>query len=206
MPIDKENNIIFVHIPKCAGTSIAKSLNIYSEHNKPPNMNILYGITENNIVLQSLCLEYYQNYIDKNKIKECKIITVVRNPYDRVLSDFMWHNRGFNNILDFCKFIKKTLIEKNKYELMQHEPQFYINHILPQVEYINNTNYKNIIIMKLENLKNDFYTNFPSKQLFHENTTDHEKYSDYFKDKKDCVRLINEIYKEDFIKFGYDFL
>ena len=205
MPIDKENKIIFIHIPKCAGTSIAKSLNIYSENNFPANMDILYGI-QDNIVLQSLCLEYYNDYIEKSKIKECKIITVVRNPYDRILSDFMWHNRGFNNILDFCKFIKKTLLEKSKYELMAYDPNLYTNHILPQFEYINNTEYNDIIIMRFENLKNDFYKQFNDKHLFHENTTDHEKYYDYFKDKKECIDLINEIYKEDFIKFGYDLL
>lgn len=203
MPICKQNKILFIHIPKCAGTSIAKSLNIYSENNFPPSMDILYGI-HNNIVLQSLCLEYYNQYI-RDDLSEYKIITCVRNPYERILSDFMWCDRGFKTILEFCKFIKTTLQTHKKYDLMSYDSKYYINHLLPQYEYINNTNL-HVHILHMENLYNDFKKLFPNINLCHENKTKHEDYLTYFKNNKECIDIINEIYKIDFKTFGYDML
>ncbi len=34
MPIDNINKFIFIHIPKVAGTSIEKALNIYGNHSE----------------------------------------------------------------------------------------------------------------------------------------------------------------------------
>ena len=203
MPICKKNKILFVHIPKCAGTSIAKSLNIYSENNFPANMEILYGI-HNNTVLHSLCLEYYNEYINDN-LMEYNIITCVRNPYERVLSDYMWCNRGFKGILEFCKFIKITIETKKKFEFMFFDSKKYINHLLPQYEYINNT-HLNVNVLRMENIDEDFKKIFPNIKLCHENKTHHTDYVSFFKDKKECIQIINEIYKIDFEKFGYDML
>ena len=200
MPICKRNKILFIHVPKCAGTSIAKSLNIYSENNFPANMEILYGIHDN-IVLQSLCLEYYNDYI-KDELNEYKIITCVRNPYDRVLSDYMWCDRGFKNILDFCKFIKNTLQTRKKRDFMYFDSKYYINHLLPQYEYINNTNL-DVHILHMEKINDDFKKIFPNVELCHENKTEHSDYHSYFKNNRECIDIINEIYKIDFEKFGY---
>ena len=203
MPINRKDKIIFIHIPKCAGTSIAKSLNM-SGHWKNTNFNILYGITNDNIILQSLCFEFYNKYLDDKIIDYCKIITVVRNPYCRILSDFTWRNRGYKNIYDYLLFIKNELKNKNKFDLMKVDIKKFINHILPQYEYINNTKYEDKIkILKFENLKNDFQNEFPNKKLLYLNKTSHINYKDYFKTRPECIKLINEIYEKDFIKFNY---
>lgn len=202
MPICRTRKLLFIHIPKCAGTSIAKSLNIYDD-NFPPNMNVLYGIHDN-IVLQSLCLEYYDKYINDD-IKLYNIFTCVRNPYERVLSDYMWANRGFSNILDFCKFIKKTVQTKDKYEFMKYDHKYYINHILPQYEYINNTDL-NVTVLHLENINEEFNNLFPNISLCHENKTNHIDYKLFFKNKHKCIEIINDVYKIDFEKFGYTIL
>ena len=203
MPICKKKKVLFIHVPKCAGTSIAKSLNMYSENNFPANMDILYGIHDN-IVLQSLCLEYYNNYINED-LNDYTILTCVRNPYERVLSDYKWCDRGFNNILDFCKFIKTTIKIKKKYDFMLFDSKYYINHLLPQYEYINNTSLK-VNILHIENINESFNKLFPDTILCHENKTHHTDYLSFFKDKEECIQIINEIYKIDFEKFGYDML
>jgi hypothetical protein len=176
---------------------------MYSENNFPPNMDILYGIHDN-IVLQSLCLEYYNNYINED-LNNYTILTCVRNPYERVLSDYKWCSRGFDNVLDFCKFIKRTIKIKKKYDFMLFDSKYYINHLLPQYEYINNTSLK-VNILHMENINESFNKLFPDTILCHENKTQHADYVSYFKDKKECIQIINEIYKIDFEKFGYDML
>lgn len=203
MPICHNRKILFIHNPKCAGTSISKSLNMFSPKNAP-NIEILSGIY-NNIVLQTLCLEYYNKYTSED-LSNYTIFTCVRNPYERVLSDYMWCDRGFSNILDFCKFIKQTLqTKKNKYEYMQFDSKYYYNHILPQSEYINNTNLK-VQILHMENLNEEFKKLFPNIILKHENKTSHSNYKNVFKNNKECINIINEIYKKDFETFGYEML
>lgn len=204
MPISKKDKILFIHIPKCAGTSIAKTLGIYSHVNTPPNLEILYGI-HNNIVLQSLCLEYYNKFI-KDNLKQYNIFACVRNPYDRILSDYTWSNRGFKTILEYCKYIKNILLDNkyDKWELMKFNHN-HDNHILPQFEYINNTNL-NVNIIKFENLNIEFGKLFPKKKLCHVNKKRHSDFLSYFKDKKECIKIINEIYEIDFKTFGYEMI
>ena len=205
MPVNREMKIIFIHIPKCAGTSIAKTLDMYDK-NYPPNLDTLYGITKQNIVLQSLCLEFYNQYLNDKFIKKCKIFTVVRNPYDRILSDYMWSNRKCSNMYDFCKLIENTLKHKSKYSLMSFDINTHSNHFLPQYEFINNSEYNINHVFKFENLKNDFEKVFSDKKLLHINKTKHPHFIDYFKNKPKCVKIINDIYKEDFMKFGYNMI
>ena len=203
MPINRNEKLLFVHIPKCAGTSIEKTLNMYQPYLTPANTDIMFGVTNDNIVLQSLCLEYYEKFIEKKLIDECKIFTVVRNPYDRILSDYTWFNRGFNSILNFIIFIKKILSTTNKEKIMNFNGKYLLNHILPQNEYINNTKY-DVKILKFESLNEDFSKLFPNKNLCHVNKTSHLHYLEFFKDKPKCIKLINEIYDDDFKYFGYD--
>lgn len=211
MPICRKNKILFVHIPKCAGSSIAQSLGIKQTFGEgefddcPPDTEILYGIKDG-IVLQSLCLEYYNDYIDED-LNKYKILTCVRNPYERIISDYSWYDRRFkNDFLGYCKFVKKTLYEtKDKKELMKYHRGLFINHFLPQYEYINNTNL-DVKILYVENLDDGFNKLFPDIILEHINKSKHDSYESFLKDKKECVSIINEIYKIDFEKFGYKML
>ncbi len=71
MPINRKGKIILVHIPKNAGCSIAKTLNMFPQNTHKKNLNILYGIENDKTVLQSLPLEYYERYLNDDLINEC---------------------------------------------------------------------------------------------------------------------------------------
>ena len=88
---------------------------------------------------------------------------------------------------------------------MLFDSKYYINHLLPQYEYINNTSLK-VNILHMENINESFNKLFPDTILCHENKTHHTDYISFFKDKEECIQIINEIYKIDFEKFGYDML
>lgn len=213
MPINKNLNIIFIHIPKCAGTSLAMSLGM--DPGPPPrhkkNLNILYGIDEkNNIVLQTLPFKYYSNYLDNNFINKAIKITCVRNPYSRAVSDYLWSNRNCNSFYDFLKLIKKTLENKNEDEIIQYN-NIHSNHFLPQYKYIElNNQFDNIdIILKIENIDKDFNkkikNKYPKLKLVHVNKNKSYNYFDYYNDKR-CIELINNIYKKDFEIFNYEII
>lgn len=200
MPINRHKKILFVHIPKNAGSSVAKTLDMKADW-KPKNLDVMYGIDENQVVLQSLPLEYFSNYIDQKLIDECQKITVVRNPYDRVLSDYTWSKRGFSTILDFLKFIKQN-INKDKKELIKLN-KYYTNHILPQSEYIKCEKNKIDKIFYFETLNEDFF-DFYGIKLLHINSRKHKEWKEFYKNKPEEIQLINELYDQDFKNFGYE--
>ena len=120
MPYFKNDNIniLFIHIPKTGGTSLEKyfsnkfkiELNNKSLFNfiKTNNKNIkinssLQHLTYNKIV-------QYNNKLFNVDFNNIKIITIVRNPYERIISDLFFFKlinintpkkKVFNNSISF---------------------------------------------------------------------------------------------------------
>ena len=123
MPYNKEKQLLFIHIPKCGGTSIEKSLGSFSE--------IGVGI-KNGKAIQHYTLKDYQNNLlfTNNFIK----FSIVRNPYNRAISDFKW----FKN---YSKLNFKTLDEyldyAENYIKNNYKPNtIWDDHFMPQYEYL----------------------------------------------------------------------
>ena len=213
MPINRDLKILFIHIPKCAGTSLTASLNI-DIGNKPrhkKNLKTLYGIdTSNKYVLQSLPLEYYTEYLDDAIIKTCLKITCVRNPYSRAVSDYIWHSRGTTSFLNFLKLVDETLSNNKVDELIKYN-DIHSNHFIPQYKYIKTSENieDDIIILKIENLhidfKNKINTIFPNLKLKHLNKNIDYDYLDYYKN-CECIEIVNRLYSKDFKMFNYNMI
>lgn len=97
--ITHDHKIIFVHIPKCAGRSICDIFNQRFDH---------------------YTAKYYE--LEFNRFwKEYTKITIVRNPYDRLVSLYIYikqHRRHANesiaiNIQDFRAWIKSNIAAFN---------------------------------------------------------------------------------------------
>lgn len=92
MPVNYKNKIIFVHIPKCGGTSVEVFFNMR-------NKESLYSTDEN--VINNV--KYSLQHLTPNLIKELipdiyddyTKFTIIRNPYERVLSEYVWQNIYF---------------------------------------------------------------------------------------------------------------
>lgn len=204
MPINRTKKILFIHIPKCAGTSIARSLGMFFGDPLTMNTEILYGIDKNNNnVLQSLPLEYYSDYVSESLISEYVKFTVVRNPYDRVLSDYSWKNRGCKTLYDFLILIKNYLSTHTKKDTIKYN-KISPNHMLPQYEYIKSDKFTLDHIIKFENIQQDLNDNIDKTVVLKKiNTSKHERWEHYFKNHPECISLVNEIYAIDFEKFNY---
>lgn len=201
MPYYKTSDLLFIHIPKTGGTVIEQQ--IKKQHNQTlwtgPKNNILPS-PFNNISLQHQFYTTIYKFKDKLNINfdNIKIFCVVRNPYDRIISD-----------LFFLKLIKPNFSAIQVYNVIKNN---YINrndidnHNQPQYKYITDKNeniISNIKIFRCEQL------NKINKQLnefigFNINIVKKNVNKDYSKYlNKQSIKIINDYYKKDFELFNY---
>jgi hypothetical protein len=199
MPICLKHKLVFLHIPKTAGTSIEKALKIQS-----PECLYVHGRTETSPVCP-------QHMFFSEIVKECPFVqkytafTVVRNPFDRFVSEFLyykeivWAEEYYG--LSFDEFVHVAVnlpTEKRRHVFDGHlEPQYlYLDYNLP------------IHLFKFENLSPletwlSEKTSMPIK-LGHElkNTT-RQHYTEYYS--TDTIEKISKLYEKDLRFFDYTF-
>ena len=202
MPYFKNENILLIHIPKTGGSSVEKYF--CDKYNINLTIDNLYSNSDlrlNNHSLQHSTYSEIKSYLFFNiNFNNIKIITVVRNPYDRIISD-----------LFFYKLINKKT-EKEKIAsiidmfLKSNEIKF-DNHKMEQYKYLINNDDEiisdKIIIMKTETLNEDMEKNgFANFNIIinntYRNTIDYRSLLN-----NDSIKLINDYYKKDFEYFNY---
>jgi hypothetical protein len=209
MPYFKNNrtNILFIHIPKTGGSSVDYYLSkkfdiplnnkslfdlIKPDIAKTHNINInstLQHITMNTI------LKYSKNF--NINFKKLKIITIVRNPYDRIISD-----------LFYLSLINTNTTKEQIFEIIKE----YIsrldldNHNIPQYLFITNDQKKifsDIIIMRTKSLTDNMHSLGFKDFNEHVNANNNKINSnDYLN--TDSIKLINTFYHYDFEILGYE--
>lgn len=195
--LENEYKFIFIHVPKTAGTAIIKTL--FNQ--------------------KSTGHYYFQNYrsYDKQKSEEFFSFAIVRNPWDRMVSSYMFLKQGGMNQHDL-KFSNTYLKEFESFESFIYALRDYnfrkkiLNwiHFIPQYKFVcdENENVKVKYIGKYENIGQAFdfikqYFNMSEKILEVINTSDHNAYWSYYTN--DMVEIVGEIYKKDIELFQYKF-
>ncbi len=210
--IDLKNKIIFIHIPKTGGQSIEDYfLRINDLSNKDKASLFLFKNSRESNMSRSndhLTLEMYEKYYFGGEIPEdFKIFSVVRNPYNRFVSESKYSKLRFGFIkfrlpMRFLIFIykrygKKVNIFRDIYD-----------HLIPQIKYLEGNARNRIIILRLENLNSEFERlvlswGLPNHKLKHINkSASSVKRSNHLS--PDILKFINNEYKEDFNEFNYD--
>lgn len=145
---------------------------------------------------------------DPYQRNEYEILTVVRNPYDRIISELLF--KGILNSETICR--PKTVYNKLK-KYLDKQDDIFDNHKLPQYLYLLNElgiMIENVTILRTETLTQDMkrlgYSDFDhyyqvSKCKIKSGDT---KYSFYLN--REAIELINNYYKRDFELFNYKML
>ena len=212
--ISHKHKCIFIHIPKCAGTSVKYFLFPDQEvHWFEPNYDVVHGFCpERKIFMQHATSKQLleTGLITKEQWDSYYKFTFVRNPWDRAVSDYFWLMNDQNIKDSFNNYLNKT--GKFKHVLNYVGTKHYRGeHVIPQSDFFSEEGtYKMDFVGGFENFSADM--NKVVKALGHtENFNTHinkavKKKAHYSKIYSNSQRdMVDKLYKKDIEQFGYTF-
>jgi len=206
--ISDSKKFIFIHISKCAGTSITSNLSKYKTDYSNSPLLWKYGSDH------SIYTEY--NSLLKNKISDFFIFSFVRNPYDRFLSLYTYWREGkhshtrskINGIdiaeatwrMDFNSWV--SFINLNKISCRHMNNQ--LNWLLDKDKKINSR----LFVGRFENINYDFkkvcdILNIEKSNLKKLNYTSHHNYREVYNNKS--IKIVSKRFQKDLDYFNYKF-
>lgn len=200
MPVYRKHKAIHIHIPKTGGTSIEKyfgqQFNIRNS-----NPQFLWGHDRSRkLVMHHLsCQQILDlNYLDRKTFDDFFKFAIVRNPYDRLVSEYHWSPAWREKYPRFYQFI--AALPENIKE----------THLIPQYQFVCDQDNKIMVdqVIKQENyqkevgemMKSRFNINANTGK--HYNSRAHKPWRSYFG--RPEFDIVNKIYQKDFEMFGYE--
>lgn len=197
------SNVLFIHIPKCAGQSICNFfLNsddaAWDDRDKYlmfQNGDPKYGPPQ----IAHLTLNEYRasSLLTNETINNAVKFAVVRNPWDRLWSEYNFNWKHICSWGEFFNYFPDYIFDDHK------TGRDAKRHILPQVEFIDET----VNVLRFENLLIDFtwfcqmYDIPYTHQLSHLNASKSQSYHTVYKPFQRDV--VSEYYLKDIQAFGY---
>lgn len=210
-------NLLYIHIPKTGGMSVEQYF--YEKYKIPKTYKTAYGYSHPDIdfkvlfekdqefTLQHLTYQKYCKYgylfdldiLDTN----LNIITTVRNPYERIISDMFFFVVQTNITIDSTK---KDIEDAIRLYLNRTDYD-YDNHRLPQYKFLIDEDGnipRNVVILKTEILRQEMQDVGFLDFNYNENKNRIGKKIDYFYLlTNESIHMINDFYDLDFKYFGY---
>lgn len=198
--ISHKHKFIFIHPPRTGGTSIEKALEPYSDdklailsyyHRGDENPGVLHNNEED---IKHAKLSDVQKIIG-SQIDTYTIMCSTRNPWERLASSYIWHQKETRGIL-FYQHIMKAV--KGFIQTVPVLEYVDIPKLVPLIHFIH-----------LENINEDFRAvcdaiGLPGGiELPHTNETIRDHYSEFYD--PHSIRFVETRFKSDIDYFGYTF-
>ncbi|MGN6555677.1 MAG: sulfotransferase family 2 domain-containing protein [Verrucomicrobiota bacterium] len=190
----QEHRCIFIHIPKCAGTSLRQSLALNAGGHRT-----IMG---------------YRTMLPRTVFESCFKFTFVRNPWDRLASAFFFLKN--ENMESNHKWARKHLADFDTFEnfvrrWVTRETVWLNSHFLPQFHFVTLEDTRPAVdfIGYYENLADDF--SFICERLKvrvnlreeNQNPRRSRDFREYYDD--ETRQIVADAYAEDIKLFGYTF-
>lgn len=211
--ISNKYKYIFLHTPKCGGSSIEKVLlqnetnltdkdfkDIFWANNLSEEIKKEFFIGKVNETQTHASQHYTADMLKSefpNKFKDYFKFTFVRNPWDKAVSEWQY----FSKIIPDYNIEFKDSINSKKY---WGHPYPWTEHSWLQLLFALECDF----VGRFETLQQDFYIvcdkiGISRQQLPHANTTNHKHYVEYYDD--ETREIVASLYKQDIEYFGYKF-
>jgi hypothetical protein len=201
MPYYHRKNVLFIHIPKTGGTVIETNIKKYtpeSLYSGPTNRLLEFPYNKTSLQHQLYTTIYkFRNILNVN-FDNIKIFAVVRNPYDRIISDLFWFRliNIYSTADEVYNVIKNNYLDRDNLD----------NHNIPQYKFVVDESGELVKRIKIFNTETLNKSNNELNKLLGLNINikrinvnkDYNKYLN-----KDSICLINSYYKKDFELFNY---
>jgi Sulfotransferase family len=221
MPVYYKHKLVHIHIPKNAGTAIESYFHSIGDMKwGPVSWFGEAAIRGRWFEFQHLTMQELRD-LSKNAFEQFRSFAVVRNPYFRIISDYLWRRRikqqntettiqCFDTFNDFLKEIPVNI--NTKWEEHIHgadkKRANTLIHVRPQHHYISDSKGKCLVgdVLKYERLSLDMTRLLKPYGI----STDWVKspversLKEYYN--RAQLELINEIYEKDFLYYSYEML
>ena len=188
--ISDKHRAVFIHVPKCAGTSMEEYLKDFGFR-----IQDHYHTTHRHLLKNDKYKNYYK-------------FSFTRNPYDKMVSEFKWFTDQLNkwNSPACKKYYKdvdfKTFV--NKFTTSHKGDHYHVNGQYDNLKPLDKLNF----IGQFESLQQDFNIvcdkiGIPKQKLPQENKSKHKHYTEYYDD--ETRQIVAEKYAKDLEYFGYEF-
>lgn len=207
MPINHQLKTIFIHIPKTAGTSIEFSLGM---HGKNKNIGIKRYINQDLDTehlfggkLQHMDVRRFRKIVGREIFDRYFKFSIVRNPYDRLVSFIAWNSNSWENkqILTketFRNYLMNSgkICSKRKYVLPKPQYKFlFCRGKLLVNEVLRFEKLEEGLKLLNKHLKEQII-------LEHRMQSSHMDYHEYYDCR--CIEIVQRIYRKDFEYFEYN--
>ena len=141
MPFDRQHQLFFLHIPKTAGTSIEQALGLYGAWNQE-NLDTGFGLIQSrDLLARNLSSNFLQHLslveleaLYPKEMAEATLFTVVRDPWQRLLSSFRNPDPDLANYYRFRTHRELEELSLAEYiDLARWLPH---PHLRPQVDFL----------------------------------------------------------------------
>lgn len=190
-----KHRCIFIHIPKCAGISVSKTLfgSLGGGHRSIDQYRLIFSRQD------------FERYFK---------FTFVRNPWDRLVSAFfymkqggfsesdrLWAQHHLGMFDNFSEFVTRWVTPHNVRKVAMFMPQsdFLCTHGIPSVDFVG----------RFEHLNRDFQHVCQTLNLncelpkLNERKSNRTDYRNYYCQR--TLEIVGDVYREDIKKFGYTF-
>ena len=203
--INYEKQFIFVHIPKTAGESIEKLL---FNRTKKNQRRMLFGSRNKYQTgeLQHLMAHHIKEEVGPDVFSDCFKFSFVRNPWDKLVSQFHFSVQYRKPLRDLLKIDKNSSFKDYLNSILVLDVNVQWDH---QHKFVYHNNECLVdFIGRFENLQEDFKIvcdkiGIPRQELPHSNKSTHKHYTEYYDD--ETREIVAEKYAKDIEMFGYEF-
>ena len=202
MVIHAKKKVIFVHVPKTAGSSMEKF--ILDKDLDCMDPEELYGVDENGRALQHLMASDIKQIVPN--YAQYFSFSIVRNPYERIVSEYFWcpiedvGHKGDQTFDEFLSYAKHVVLTQNYFA------NAFTDHFIPQYKFVYDDQMNKIVnhVGRFENLdktvrivrrKMNLEKPFPKLNARRSNERVNLT--------RDQKNTIYDLYKKDFELFGY---